>query len=88
MQQVEILQAKIESPSSSPGTGTTATIRGGTTSSPVHRRRRVRCEHVYGKVMTGPAELRQFYETAPEAVAHHPTSQFTEVHDDGTAARI
>jgi ketosteroid isomerase-like protein len=41
---------------------------------------------VYGKVMTGPAELRQFYETAPEAIAHHPTSQFTEVHYDGTAS--
>jgi SnoaL-like domain len=40
---------------------------------------------VYGSVMTGKAELRKFYENAPDAVAHHPTSQFTEVHDDGTA---
>ena len=40
---------------------------------------------VYGSVMTGQAELRQFYENSPHAVAHHPTSQFTDVHDDGTA---
>ena len=40
---------------------------------------------VYGQVYTGKDELRAFYEGAPEAVAHHPSSQFTEVGDDGTA---
>jgi ketosteroid isomerase-like protein len=40
---------------------------------------------VYGQVYTGQAELRGFYENAPSAVAHHPTSQYTEVRDDGTA---
>jgi hypothetical protein len=40
---------------------------------------------VYGQIYRGQAELRGFYENAPSAVAHHPTSQFTEVHGDGTA---
>lgn len=40
---------------------------------------------VYGQVYSGRAELLGFYENAPSAVAHHPTSQFTEVRDDGTA---
>lgn len=40
---------------------------------------------VYGKVMKGKEELRGFFESAPDAVAHHPTSQFTEIADDGTA---
>jgi ketosteroid isomerase-like protein len=40
---------------------------------------------VYGKVYTGRTELLGFYEGAPSAVAHHPTSQFTDVRDDGTA---
>jgi len=40
---------------------------------------------VYRAVYTGKEQLRGFYEGAPAAVAHHPTSQFTQVHDDGTA---
>lgn len=40
---------------------------------------------VYGQVYSGQAELRGFYENAPSAVAHHPTSQVTEVREDGTA---
>jgi hypothetical protein len=40
---------------------------------------------VYGQVYRGRAELLGFYENAPSAVAHHPTSQFTELRDDGTA---
>ncbi len=43
-------------------------------------------EKLYGKVVTGHAELRAFYETLPRAVAHHPSSLFTTVRDDGTAA--
>jgi ketosteroid isomerase-like protein len=41
---------------------------------------------VYGKVYRGRAELLDFYENAPSAVAHHPTSQFTDVRDDATAS--
>lgn len=37
---------------------------------------------VYGKTMAGKAELTDFYENAPGAVAHHPTSQFTEIIDE------
>lgn len=40
---------------------------------------------VYDRVMSGMPELRDFFENAPDAVAHHPTSQFTQVHEDGTA---
>jgi ketosteroid isomerase-like protein len=40
---------------------------------------------VYGTTMTGKTELRQFFEGAPEAVAHHPTSLFTELGADGSA---
>jgi hypothetical protein len=43
-------------------------------------------ETVYGRVYSGRAELRGFYENAPSAVAHHPTSQFTDVRDDATAS--
>jgi hypothetical protein len=42
-------------------------------------------ETVYGQTWRGQDELRSFYENAPGAVAHHPTSQFTEVNGDGTA---
>lgn len=42
-------------------------------------------ESLYGKVVTGHADLRTFYESLPQAVAHHPSSLFTTVHDDGTA---
>jgi hypothetical protein len=40
---------------------------------------------VYGQVYRGRTELLAFYENAPSAVAHHPTSQFTEMRDDATA---
>jgi ketosteroid isomerase-like protein len=43
---------------------------------------------VYGQVYSGTAQLRGFYENAPTAVAHHPTSQFTDVREDGTATSI
>lgn len=39
---------------------------------------------VYGSTWEGTEQLRQFYENSPAAVAHHPTSQFTDVHGDGT----
>jgi hypothetical protein len=42
-------------------------------------------ETVYGEIWRGKDALRSFYENAPGAVAHHPTSQFTEVNGDGTA---
>ncbi|WP_375482541.1 nuclear transport factor 2 family protein [uncultured Jatrophihabitans sp.] len=40
---------------------------------------------VYGKVYDGKAEIKSFFDNAPDAVAHHPTSQFTEVGDNDTA---
>jgi hypothetical protein len=43
---------------------------------------------VYGKVYRGRTELLGFYENAPSAVAHHPTSQFTEVRDTATATTM
>ena len=43
-------------------------------------------ETVYGQIYRGKVELRGFYENAPSAVAHHPTSQFTDVRGDGTAS--
>lgn len=33
---------------------------------------------VYGRTMTGAAELLDFFENAPDAVAHHPTSHWSE----------
>jgi len=42
-------------------------------------------ETLYGKVVVGHADLRAFYESLPQAVAHHPSSLFTTVRDDGTA---
>jgi ketosteroid isomerase-like protein len=32
---------------------------------------------VYGRTMTGPDELLDFFENAPNAVAHHPTSHWS-----------
>jgi SnoaL-like protein len=43
---------------------------------------------VYGEVWTGKDELRNFYENAPGAVAHHPTAMFTTVNEDGTATTL
>jgi hypothetical protein len=40
---------------------------------------------VYGQVWSGKDELRNFYENAPGAVAHHPTALFTDLGEDGTA---
>ena len=39
---------------------------------------------VYGRTYRGPEELLAFFENAPEAVAHHPTSVSTEVNGDGS----
>jgi hypothetical protein len=39
-------------------------------------------------VYRGRTELLGFYENAPSAVAHHPTSQFTEVRDTATATTM
>jgi len=39
---------------------------------------------VYGRTCRGAAELLDFFESAPEAVAHHPTSVSTEVQGDGS----
>ena len=41
-------------------------------------------ETVYGCTCRGPAELLAFFENAPEAVAHHPTSVSTTVNGDGS----
>jgi hypothetical protein len=35
--------------------------------------------------VTGKAELRAFFDGAADAVAHHPTSMFTELRPDGSA---
>lgn len=41
---------------------------------------------VYDKVWTGKEELRDFYYNAPtQVIAHHPTSLFTELHDENSA---
>jgi hypothetical protein len=40
---------------------------------------------VYGRVMTGPQELREFYETAVVPLAHHATSVYL---TDITAERV
>jgi hypothetical protein len=36
-------------------------------------------ETVYGETWTGPVELMSFYEKAPVAVAHHPTSIYSSI---------
>jgi hypothetical protein len=41
-------------------------------------------EAVYGCTCHGPDELLAFFEQAPEAVAHHPTSVSTTVRNDGS----
>jgi hypothetical protein len=44
---------------------------------------------VYGRVMTGPEELREFYETAVVPIAHHATSVYlTEISPDWVRARM
>jgi hypothetical protein len=44
---------------------------------------------VYGRVMTGPEELRNFYETAVVPIAHHATSVYlTEVSSRRVQARM
>jgi SnoaL-like domain len=44
---------------------------------------------VYGLVMTGPEELRAFYETAVVPLAHHATSVYlTEIGDGWVRARM
>jgi hypothetical protein len=40
---------------------------------------------VYGAVYEGAEAIRGFYETAPLAVAHHPTGVFTVFDDQGSA---
>jgi ketosteroid isomerase-like protein len=40
---------------------------------------------VYGRIMTGPAEILAFFEEAPAAVAHHPTSIHSSVEGPDTA---
>lgn len=41
---------------------------------------------VYGRTMTGSAELLDFFENAPDAVAHHPTSHWSEFDGPDRAA--
>lgn len=44
---------------------------------------------VYGRVMTGPEELRNFYETAVVPLAHHATSVYlTEINPERVRARM
>lgn len=44
---------------------------------------------VYGKTMTGSAELLDFYESAPIAVGHHPTSVYcTDLTESEVVARM
>jgi hypothetical protein len=44
---------------------------------------------VYGRVMTGPEELRAFYETAVVPLAHHATSVYlTEISEGCVRARM
>lgn len=43
-------------------------------------------EAVYGRTMTGPAELLDFFENAPDAVAHHPTSHWLAFDGPGRAS--
>lgn len=43
---------------------------------------------VYDKTMTGSAELHGFFESAPAAVGHHPTSWYTEVDGDSATNRM
>jgi hypothetical protein len=44
---------------------------------------------VYGKTMKGSAELLEFYESAPVAVGHHPTSVYcTSITDSEVVARM
>ena len=46
-------------------------------------------ESVYGKTMRGPEELREFFETAPVASGHHPTSVYcTDISDTDASARM
>jgi len=43
-------------------------------------------QSVYGRTMTGSAELLDFFENAPDAVAHHPTSHWSEFDGPDRAA--
>jgi hypothetical protein len=43
---------------------------------------------VFGTSMTGKAEIRTFFEGSADAVAHHPTSMFTEFLADGSARTV
>lgn len=46
-------------------------------------------ESVYGRTMTGPVELMDFFTSAPAAVGHHPTSVYcTEVGETAAASRM
>ncbi len=46
-------------------------------------------EAVYGRTMTGSVELKDFFESAPVAVGHHPTSFYcTDAADDSVSVRM
>lgn len=43
---------------------------------------------VYGQTMTGREELRKFFESAPVAAGHHPTSLYSTIDGDTASTRM